>query len=50
MPTHSDIHEPKVPLIIYADVRHMTDEARPGVEDAPLTEFALGETWVLGER
>jgi hypothetical protein len=41
-PTHSDIHEPKVLLVIYVDVRHMTDEAVPGVEDAPLAEFALG--------
>jgi hypothetical protein len=41
-PTHSDIHEPKVRVIIYVDVRHMTDEAVPGVEEAPLAEFALG--------
>jgi hypothetical protein len=48
-PTHSDIHEPKVLVVIYVDVRHMTDEAVPGVEDAPLAEFALVGTWVLGE-
>ena len=48
-PTQSDIHEPKVPFIIYVDVRHMTDEAVPGVEEAPLAEFALGGTRVLGE-
>jgi hypothetical protein len=48
-PTHSDIHEPKVLLVIYVDVRHMTDEAVPGVEDAPLAEFALVGTRVVGE-
>jgi hypothetical protein len=27
----------------------VTDEAGPGVEDAPLAEFVLGGTRVLGE-
>jgi hypothetical protein len=51
-PAHSDIHEPKVPVIIYVDVRHMTDEAGPGVEDAPLAQFALGGRgcWVKSSR
>jgi hypothetical protein len=49
-PAHSHIHEPKVLLLIYVDVHHMTYEAVPGVEDAPLAKFALVGTGVLGER
>jgi hypothetical protein len=49
-PAHSHIHELKVPVIIYVDVNHMTDEAVPGVEDAPLAEFMLRGTGVLSER
>jgi hypothetical protein len=45
---HSDINEPKVLLLIYVDVLHMTDEAAPGVEDAPLAQFALGGTGGTG--
>jgi hypothetical protein len=48
-PANSDVHEPKVLLLIYVDVNHMTDEAVPGVEDAPLAQFALGGTGVLSE-
>jgi hypothetical protein len=47
-PTRSYIHEPVVPVIVHVDVRHVTDEAAPGVEDAPLAQFALGGTRVLG--
>src|ERR671920_2242833 len=49
-PAHSHIHKPKVLLLIYVDVNHMTDEAVPGVEDASLAQFALRGTGVLGER
>jgi len=49
-PAHSHIHEPKVLLVIYVDVNHMTDEAVPGVEDAPVAQFALGGTRVLRKR
>ena len=48
-PAHSNVHEPKVLVVIYVDVNHMTYEAVPGVEDAPLAEFALVGTRVLGE-
>jgi hypothetical protein len=48
-PAHSDVHEPKVLIIIHIDVHHMTYEAVTGVEDAPLAQFALGGTRVLGE-
>ena len=41
-PAHYDIHEPVVPLLVYVDVSDVTDEAAPGVEDAPLAQFALG--------
>ena len=41
-PTRGDIHEPVVLVVVHVDVRHVTDEAAPGVEDAPLAEFALG--------
>jgi hypothetical protein len=49
---HRDINEPKVLLLIYVDVLHMTDEAVPGVEDAPLAQFALGGRgcWVNASR
>ncbi|HEX2740122.1 MAG TPA: hypothetical protein VHM69_06720 [Rubrobacter sp.] len=33
---HSDIHEPKGPVVVYVDVLHVTEEAALGVEDAPL--------------
>jgi hypothetical protein len=49
-PTRGYIHEPVVPVIVHVDVRHVSDEAAPGVEDAPLAEFALGGTRVLRER
>jgi hypothetical protein len=49
-PAYFDIYEPKGPVVIYVDVLHVTDEAAPGVEDAPLAEFALGGTRVLGVR
>jgi hypothetical protein len=48
-PAHADVHEPKGPLVVHVDVLDVTDEAAPGVEDAPLTEFVLGRTRVLGE-
>jgi hypothetical protein len=47
---HSDTDEPEVPVVVYVDVHHLTDEAGPGVENAPLAEFALGGTRVLGVR
>jgi len=51
-PTRGDIHEPVVPVVVHVDVRHVTDEAAPGVEDAPLAEFALGGRgcWVNSSR
>src|SRR5215217_3896818 len=49
-PAYCDIHELKGPVVIYVDVLHLTDEAAPGVEDAPLAEFALRGTRVLGVR
>jgi hypothetical protein len=48
-PAHGDLQEPKGPRLVHVDVLHLTDEAAPGVEDAPLTEFVLGRTRVLGE-
>jgi len=49
-PAHSDIHKAKGSVVIYVDARHMTEEAVPGVEDAPLAQFALGGTGVLRKR
>ncbi len=48
---HSDTDEPEVP-VVYVDVHHLTDEAGPGVENAPLAEFALGGRgcWVYTSR
>jgi hypothetical protein len=46
-PTPSYIHELKGPLLVYVDVLHVTDEVAPGVDDAPLAQFALGRTRVL---
>jgi hypothetical protein len=48
-PARGDLHEPKGSLFVHVDVRDVTDEAAPGVEDAPLAEFVLGGTRVLGE-
>jgi hypothetical protein len=48
-PAHGDVQEPKGPLLVHVDVRHVTDEAVPAVEDAPLAEFALRGTGVLSE-
>jgi len=44
---HSDAQEPKVPVVIYVDVLHPTDEAAPGVEDVALAEVALVRTRAL---
>jgi hypothetical protein len=41
-PGYCDIHELQVHVVVYVEVLHLTDEAAPGVEDAPLAEFALG--------
>jgi hypothetical protein len=49
-PTRGYVHETVVPAVVHVDVVHVTDEAAPGVEVAPLAQFALGGTWVLGER
>ena len=51
-PAHGHIHEPTGPVIVHVDVLHMTDEAAPEVEDAPLAEFALGGRgcWVNSSR
>ena len=38
------------PKTIYVDVHQLPNEAVPGVEDAPLAQFALRGTRVLGER
>jgi hypothetical protein len=48
-PSHGDVHEANGPLLVHVDVLHVTDEAVPGVEDAPLAQFALGGTRVLSE-
>jgi hypothetical protein len=48
-PPHGDVQEPKGPLLVHVDVLHVTDEAAPGIEDAPLAQFVLGGTRVLGE-
>ena len=51
-PAHSHINELKVLVVVYVDVNHVTDEAVPGVEDAPLAQFALGGRgwWVNSSR
>ena len=48
----SDIHEPKVLVIIYVDVNHMTDEAVPGVEYALWRSSRCGGRgcWVNASR
>jgi hypothetical protein len=48
-PSRSHVHEAVVPLLVHVDVGHVTDEVASGVEDAPLAQFALGGTRVLGE-
>jgi hypothetical protein len=48
-PPRGYVHEAVVPLIVHVDVGHVTDEAALRVEDAPLAQFALRGTRVLGE-
>jgi len=47
-PARGYVHEAVVSLLVHVDVLYVTDEAAPGVEDAPLAQLALGGTRVLG--
>jgi hypothetical protein len=49
-PARDDIHELKVPVVVYVEVVYLTDGPAPGVEDLLLAEFLVRGTRVLVVR